>query len=44
MEVYRNRLSGKDQPLMILTDLYGPAPPPAAAVLTAPMTMRGRTN
>jgi soluble lytic murein transglycosylase len=44
MEVYRNRLSGKDQPLTILTDLYGPVPPPAAAVLAAPVTMRGRTN
>ena len=44
MEVYRNRLSGKDQPLTILTDLYGPVSPPATAVLTAPVTMRGRAN
>jgi soluble lytic murein transglycosylase len=35
MEVYRGRLAGRDMPLMILSDLYAPAAPPAE-VLSAP--------
>jgi soluble lytic murein transglycosylase len=46
MEVYKNRLAGRDQPLTILADLYGPASPPNAAVLSAPSAVpaRIRTN
>jgi soluble lytic murein transglycosylase len=35
MEVYKNRLSGRDMPLAILADLYGPAAPPDLPVLNA---------
>ena len=38
MEVYKNRLAGRDQPLTILTDLYGPAPAPDQAILNAPLS------
>lgn len=34
MEVYKNRLAGRDMPLTILADLYAPAPPPDQPVLT----------
>ena len=34
MEAYKNRLAGRDMPLTILTDLYGPAAPPDVAVLS----------
>jgi soluble lytic murein transglycosylase len=47
MEVYKNRLAGRDLPLTILSDLYAPAPPPTTAVLSAPTaatTARTRTN
>jgi soluble lytic murein transglycosylase len=44
MEVYRNRLSGKDQPLAILSDLYGPVAPPAAPILTPSPAPRTRAN
>ena len=37
MEVYRDRLAGKDVPLQILADLYAPATP-VAVVLSAPVT------
>ena len=33
MEVYRNRLAGRDLPLTILADLYAPASPPDQPVL-----------
>ncbi len=36
IEVYRNRLAGSDQRLMILTDLYRPNAPPPALVLNVP--------
>jgi soluble lytic murein transglycosylase len=36
MEVYKNRLAGRDMPLTILTDLYAPAAPPSMPVLSAP--------
>ncbi len=36
MEVYKNRLAGRDMPLTIMADLYAPASPPAQAVLTPP--------
>jgi soluble lytic murein transglycosylase len=36
MEVYKNRLAGRDLPLTILADLYAPASPPSVAVLSAP--------
>ena len=35
MEVYKNRLAGRDMPLTILADLYGPAAPPDLPVLSA---------
>ena len=38
MEVYKNRLAGRDLPLTILADLYAPASPANAAVLSAPVT------
>jgi soluble lytic murein transglycosylase len=52
MEIYRNRLSGRDEPLRILTDLYRPnapqigplafAPPATAAVRAeTPLTQAG---
>jgi len=31
LEIYRGRLAGRDQPLRILADLYGPNPPPPPA-------------
>ena len=34
MEVYKNRLAGRDMPLTILADLYAPASPPDQPVLT----------
>ena len=37
MEVYRNRLAGRDMPLTILADLYAPAATPNVAVLSAPV-------
>ena len=37
MEVYKNRLAGRDTPLTILTDLYAPAAPPDAAILSPPV-------
>jgi soluble lytic murein transglycosylase len=36
MEVYKNRLAGRDMPLTIMADLYAPVSPPSQAVLTAP--------
>ncbi len=36
MEVYKNRLAGRDMPLTILTDVYGPASPPNQPVLNQP--------
>jgi soluble lytic murein transglycosylase len=36
MEVYKNRLAGREMPLTILTDLYAPAAPPNMPVLSAP--------
>jgi soluble lytic murein transglycosylase len=39
-QVYRNRLTGRDQPLRILSDLYAPAAPPVK-VLAAPATAPG---
>ena len=46
MEVYKNRLTGRDQPLTIMVDLYAPAAPPRLPVLDAPVTMpaRAKTN
>ena len=38
MEAYKNRMAGRDMPLTILADLYGPASPPDATVLSAPAT------
>ncbi len=37
MEVYKNRLAGRDMPLTILGDLYAPAAAPNVAVLSAPV-------
>jgi peptidoglycan lytic transglycosylase len=42
MEVYKNRLAGRDMPLTILQDLYGPAPPPDQPVLEAPFRPSAR--
>jgi soluble lytic murein transglycosylase len=36
MEIYRGRLAGRDQPLHILADLYGPNPPPKVLTYTPP--------
>ena len=36
LQVYRNRIAGRDTPLRILTDLYAPSPPPANKVLNPP--------
>ncbi len=46
MEIYKNRLTGRDQPLTIMADLYAPAAPPRLPVLDAPVTMpaRAKTN
>jgi soluble lytic murein transglycosylase len=38
-EVYRNRLSGRDEKLQILGDLYRPYAPPERAILTAPASL-----
>jgi soluble lytic murein transglycosylase len=35
MEIYKNRLTGRDQPLTIMTDVYGPAAAPSLGVLEA---------
>jgi soluble lytic murein transglycosylase len=43
MEVYKNRLAGRDMPLTIMADLYAPVTPPPQAALTPPAT-RSRTN
>jgi hypothetical protein len=43
MEVYKNRLAGRDLPLAVMADLYAPASPPAQAVLR-PSAARSRTN
>ena len=47
MEVYKNRLAGRDMPLTIMADLYAPASPPAQTVLSPPpvaVSARPRTN
>ncbi len=44
MEVYKNRLAGRDLPLTILTDVYAPAAVPDTAVLSAPVPLRIRAN
>ncbi len=46
MEVYKNRLAGKDMPLTILADVYAPAAAPNVPVLSAPVTvpMRAKAN
>jgi soluble lytic murein transglycosylase len=44
MEIYKNRLTGRDMPLTILTDVYGPAAVPDVPVLSAPVTPRTRAN
>ena len=44
MEAYRNRLAGRDMPLTILTDLYGPAASPDAAVLSSPVATTRRSG
>jgi soluble lytic murein transglycosylase len=46
MEVYKNRLAGRDMPLTIMADLYAPVSPPSLPVLSAPVTMpvRAKTN
>ena len=46
MEVYKNRLAGRDLPLTIMADLYAPVSPPSLPVLSAPVTMpvRAKTN
>src|SRR6185437_6353114 len=47
VEVYKNRLAGRDQPLTILADLYAPAAPPSD-VLSPPVAVSSapgdRTN
>jgi soluble lytic murein transglycosylase len=46
MEVYKNRLAGRDVPLTVMADLYAPASPPAQAVLvpSRATATRSRTN
>jgi soluble lytic murein transglycosylase len=44
MEVYKNRLAGRDMPLTILTDVYGPAAVPDVAALSAPVALRTKAN
>ena len=45
MEVYKNRLAGREMPLTVMTDLYAPASPPNTAVLAPPPPpARPRTN
>src|SRR5665213_451750 len=47
MEVYKNRLAGRDMPLAVMADLYAPASPPPQAVLIPPRVtapVRPRTN
>jgi soluble lytic murein transglycosylase len=39
VEVYRNRLSGRDEPLQILTDLYRPDAPQVVPLRYAPATI-----
>ena len=36
LEIYRVRLAGRDQPLRILADLYGPNPAPAKVLVYTP--------
>jgi soluble lytic murein transglycosylase len=36
LQVYRNRIAGRDTPLRVLADLYSPNAPPANKVLTPP--------
>jgi soluble lytic murein transglycosylase len=36
LEVYRNRLAGRDQPLRIMTDLYAPNTPPSKVLIYTP--------
>lgn len=36
MEVYKNRLEGREMPLTIMADLYAPAPAPAETILPLP--------
>ncbi len=36
LEIYRNRLAGRDLPLRILADLYSPNPPPAKVLAYTP--------
>lgn len=40
LAVYKNRLAGRDTPLTILSDLYGPAAAPDTAPLSAPVALR----
>jgi len=40
MAVYKNRLSGRDTPLTILTDVYGPAAVPDETPLSGPVSLR----
>jgi soluble lytic murein transglycosylase len=47
MEVYKNRLAGRDLPLAVMVDLYAPESPPVQAVLAPPRVTtpaRPRTN
>lgn len=44
MAVYKNRISGRDTPLTILADVYGPGATPDAAPLSAPVSLRTRAN
>ena len=40
LAVYKNRLAGRDTPLTILADVYGPAAPPEMVPLSAPVSLR----
>lgn len=40
MAVYKNRLAGRDMPLTILTDVYGPAAVPDQTPLSGPVSLR----
>jgi soluble lytic murein transglycosylase len=46
MEIYKNRLAGRDMPLTIMTDLYAPATLPGWPVLGAPAAapVRAKVN
>ena len=44
MAVYKNRLAGRDTPLTILSDVYGPAAAPEETPLSAPVSLRSRAN